>query len=131
MALVEVIFRDRIAGYTRGQVVTLNSETPFFKAIINGKKAEILNPPDWSPDGESISQSSEVAESTKPRGGRRSRKKSDEGIEEITVYSPEGYGSPGELAPDRESGDSGEDTSEDSVGRPEHQSDPERDSGGL
>lgn len=132
MALVEVIFRDRIGGFTRGQVAVLDSESVFFKALITGGKAEVVNPPDWGVEvGEGDSEPSEPAEPAQRTNSRRSRKKSEKSADETPEYSPEGYGGSGEFVENRESVDSGQDPSEDSVGRPEYQSDSEGDSGGL
>lgn len=125
MAQVEVIFRDRIGNFVRGQVATINSETPFFKALINGGKAEVVNPPDWSPDGESVDKPSEIAEPDPVPSKRRSRKKSKESSDETAEHSAEGHGEPSELVPDRESDDIGTVPSEDSVGRPEYSGDTE------
>lgn len=132
MALVEVIFRDRIGNYNRGQVVTLDSETPFFKALIAGKKAEIVNPPDWRPsDGKSDHQQSDVAEAVPVKRVRRSGKKSEESSSEAPEHSSEGYGGPGEIVEDRASDDSGEAADTDSLGRSEYQSYPGGDEGSL
>lgn len=46
---LEVLFYDRIGPYHNGQVVELEDGV-FLRAILKGGKADVVNPPDWSPD---------------------------------------------------------------------------------
>lgn len=129
--IVEVIFRDRIGSYVRGQVATIDSDTPFFRALINGGKAEVVNPPDWSFDGESVGQPSESSELDTVPSKRRPRKKSEKSPGPVTEHGAEGYGESVEFVSDRDNSDSGASASEDSVGRPEYSGDPERYPGAI
>lgn len=49
--LIEVIFYERIGKYLKGQVVEIQDGV-FLRAILKGGKADVVNPPDWSPEKE-------------------------------------------------------------------------------
>jgi hypothetical protein len=47
--LIEVIFYDRIGNYSNGQIAEIE-DGPFLRALLKGGKADVINPPDWSPE---------------------------------------------------------------------------------
>lgn len=47
--LIEVIIYDRIGNYQVGQIVEI-PDGVFLRALLMGGKADVINPPDWSPD---------------------------------------------------------------------------------
>lgn len=51
---VEVYFLDRIGPYRNGQVALFDENDVFLRAILNGKKAVVLNPPDWELPGVTV-----------------------------------------------------------------------------
>lgn len=68
--LVEVLFYERIGKYVKGQVAELEDGV-FLRAILKGGKADVVNPPDWSPEkeDEKIKEAFKVVdiETPKPR----------------------------------------------------------------
>src|ERR1700745_212104 len=71
MSLIEVIIRDRIGNYQNGQVVEI-PDGVFLRALLRGGKAEVLNPPDWSPENADLAKKNldllkkKVTETVKP-----------------------------------------------------------------
>lgn len=65
---IEVIFYDRISSYIPGQVVELD-DGPFLRAILKGGKADVVNPPDWSPESADakLEQKTELEPIQKPK----------------------------------------------------------------
>lgn len=101
---VEIIMRDRVYNYTRGQVVTLEDGL-FLRALLKGGKAEVLNPPDWYPGKEeenasksSDKQSPDTKDSEQlSKNTKRAGKKSTNSIGESEGTSSEGHREPGEF----------------------------------
>ncbi len=52
---VEVIFYDHIGNYNVGQVAEIEDGT-FLRALLKGGHADVVNPPDWSPDTPTIKE---------------------------------------------------------------------------
>ena len=48
---VEVLFYDHIGQYVSGQVAEIEDGV-FLRAVLKGGKADVVNPPDWSPEKE-------------------------------------------------------------------------------
>ena len=123
--IIEVIFRDKIGPYNRGQVASFDQENAFLKALLLGKKAEVLNPPDWefgvehnpvvtetvllkdAEDGSNYSEHSPVEEGVTEPSRKGPRKKGSERIDPDAAVSTEGYGSLGEFVEDREDPEGG------------------------
>jgi len=118
---VEVIFRDRVGGYRRGQVAEIEDGL-FLRAALMGGKAEVVNPPDWYPgkeeeeetvyrypgeeevlklegskDGTSHIEQSSDGKSPSPGDTKRPRRKSRESVTKDEGISSEGYGGPSEF----------------------------------
>lgn len=47
--MIEVLFYDRIGKYQRGQVAEVEDGV-FLRAALRAGKADVVNPPDWSPE---------------------------------------------------------------------------------
>lgn len=117
---VEVLIKDRVGNFHPGQVAELDDESILFKALMNGRKAEVVNPPDWPDgkeevvvesvaeeiveevieDGESDNQQSSDGESssTDAVSPKRPRRKSRSSSSESSGSSSEGYGGFGPLS---------------------------------
>lgn len=51
---IEVYFHDKIGPYKNGQVALFDENNKFLHAILKGKKAVVLNPPDWELPGVTV-----------------------------------------------------------------------------
>jgi hypothetical protein len=66
--MIEVLFYDRIGGYKSGQVAEIEDGV-FLRAILKSGKADVVNPPDWSPESHDakIKEDFKVDSITKPK----------------------------------------------------------------
>lgn len=101
---VEIIFRDKIAGYRVGEVVKKEYDT-FVRAVLRGGQAEVVNPPDFDFEVEDRRAEDESRSQYRSDGKqspeesdypKRARKKSETSSPETTGDSAEGYGGFGE-----------------------------------
>lgn len=49
--MVEILFYDRVGKYQKGQVAEVEDGV-FLRALLKSGKADVINPPDWSPEQE-------------------------------------------------------------------------------
>lgn len=46
---IEIIFYDRVGNFKRGQVAEIEDGV-FLRAVLKNGMADVVNPPDWSPE---------------------------------------------------------------------------------
>lgn len=120
--VVEVLFKDRIQNFSRGQIAELE-DGAFLRALINGGKVEVLNPPDWYPgkeeeeDGKSNNKQTPDGEDAVENTGssKKSGRQSRKSVEESTGTGSEDDGGLRQVSEGDSDGGGGEDGISDSI----------------
>jgi hypothetical protein len=70
--MIEVLFYDHVGKYQRGQVAEVEDGI-FLRAILKNGMADVVNPPDWTPESHDakIQESLKVTDITKPKRQRK------------------------------------------------------------